>query len=61
LTLARDEVPAMVGLRLFLPRMTKARVPEDSRTARAKPEIALAEIDRYFSAICIAAAVTFWL
>ena len=54
LTLARDEVPLMIGLRLFLPeswtgdaeRMTKARVPEDSRVARTKPEIALAEIDR---------------
>ena len=55
LTLARDEVPVMIGLRLFLPeswtgdgeRMTKARVPEDCRTAaRTKPEIALAEIDR---------------
>ena len=54
LTLARDEVPVMIGLRLFLPeswtgdgeRMTKARVPEDWRTARTKPGIALAEIDR---------------
>jgi SRSO17 transposase len=54
LTLARDEVPVMIGLRLFLPeswtgdaeRMTKARAPEDRRTARTKPEIALAEIDR---------------
>ena len=44
----------MIGLRLFLPeswtgdgeRMTKARVPEDWRTARTKPGIALAEIDR---------------
>ena len=53
LTLARDEVPVMIGLRLFLPeswagdvdRMAKARVPEDWR-ARTKPEIALAEIDR---------------
>src|SRR6202042_3602432 len=27
-------------------RMAKARVPEDWRAARAKPEIALAEIDR---------------
>src|SRR5580700_10104367 len=41
LTLARDEVPVMIGLRLFLPeswtgdadRMTKARVPEDRRRA----------------------------
>jgi SRSO17 transposase len=54
LTLARNEVPVMIGLRLFLPeswtgdaeRMTKARVPEDRRVARTKPEIALAEIDR---------------
>src|ERR1700685_1907451 len=54
LTLARDEVPVMIGLRLVLPeswtgdadRMTKARVPEDRRIARTKPEIALAEIDR---------------
>lgn len=53
LTLARDEVPVMIGLRLFLPeswagdvdRMAKTRVPEDWR-ARTKPEIALAEIDR---------------
>src|ERR1700728_2627035 len=44
----------MIGLRLFLPeswagdvdRMAKACVPEDWRTARTKPEIALAEIDR---------------
>ena len=58
LTLARDEVPAMIGLRLFLPesrtgdadRMAKARVPETSRAARTKPEIALAEIDRAASA-----------
>jgi SRSO17 transposase len=54
LTLARDEVPVMIGLRLFLPeswigdadRMAKARVPESLRAARTKPEIALAEIDR---------------
>ncbi|HWY81495.1 MAG TPA: transposase, partial [Roseiarcus sp.] len=47
LTLARDEVPVMIGLRLFLPeswtrdagRMTKARIPEDWRAARTKPEI----------------------
>jgi SRSO17 transposase len=53
-TLARDEVPVMIGLRLFLPeswtgdadRMAKARVPETWRAARTKPEIALAEIDR---------------
>ena len=54
LTLARDEVPVMIGLRLFLPeswtgapdRMAKARVPENWRAAQTKPEIALAEIDR---------------
>ena len=54
LTLARDEVPVMIGLRLFLPeswtshadRMAKAGVPETWRAARTKPEIALAEIDR---------------
>ena len=60
LTLARDEVPVMIGLRLFLPdswtgdagRMTKARVPEDRRVARTKPEIALAEIDRVWPRAC---------
>ena len=54
LTLASREVPVMVGLRLFLPeswtddpeRMTRARVPEDRRTALTKPEIAIEEIDR---------------
>ncbi len=54
LTLARDEIAVMIGLRLFLPeswtgapeRMAKARVPENWRAARTKPEIALAEIDR---------------
>jgi SRSO17 transposase len=54
LTLARDEVPAMVGLRLFLPerwtsdpmRLAKAGVPEDRRACRTKPEIAIEEIDR---------------
>ncbi len=53
-TLARDEVPVPVGLRLFLPeswigdqeRMAKAGVPDGMRTSRTKPEIALAEIDR---------------
>jgi len=53
-TLARREVPVMVGLRLFLPeswtsdpeRLAKARVPQDQRTPRTKPEIALEEIDR---------------
>ena len=54
LTLARAEVPVMVGLRLFLPeswinapaRLDAARVPEEQRVYRTKPEIALAEIDR---------------
>lgn len=54
LTLARDEVPVAVGLRLFLPeswtsdadRMGRAGVPEAFRAPRTKPEIALAEIDR---------------
>jgi SRSO17 transposase len=54
LTLASREVPVMVGLRLFLPeewtsdpeRMAQARVPEERRAARTKPEIAIEEIDR---------------
>ena len=54
LTLARREVPVMVGLRLFLPeswtsdpaRLDAARVPDDRRAYRTKPAIALAEIDR---------------
>jgi SRSO17 transposase len=58
LTLARDEVPVMVALRLFLPeswtndrvRLRRAGVPVECRTARTKPEIALAEIDRVMAA-----------
>jgi SRSO17 transposase len=54
LTLARGEVPMMVGLRLFLPeswtddpgRMARARVPKDRQIALTKPEIAIEEIDR---------------
>lgn len=54
LTLARREVPIMVGLRLFLPeswtsepaRLDRARVPEARRDYRTKPVIALGEIDR---------------
>jgi len=54
LTLARREVPVVIGLRLFLPeswtsdpeRLVRARVPEDRRAPRTKPEIALEEIDR---------------
>ncbi|QFT29631.1 Transposase DDE domain protein [Labrenzia sp. THAF82] len=53
-TLASNEVPVMVGLRLFLPeswicdtaRLDHARVPDDVRDYKTKPEIALAEIDR---------------
>jgi len=54
LTLASGEVPAMVGLRLFLPesatsdptRLARAGVPDGHGDYRTKPEIALAEIDR---------------
>lgn len=53
LTLARTGVPVMVGLRLFLPdswtsdpaRLKRAGVPAEHRSARSKPEIALAEVD----------------
>jgi len=58
LTLARGEVPVMVALRLFVPenwtsdpvRLKRAGVPIEHRTARSKPEIALAEIDRVIAA-----------
>jgi SRSO17 transposase len=58
LTLARGEVPVMLALRLFLPeswtndrvRLKRAGVPVAYRTARTKPEIALAEIDRVMAA-----------
>jgi SRSO17 transposase len=58
LTLAHGEVPVMVALRLFLPeswtsdpvRLARADVPVEYRTARTKPEIALAEIDRLIAA-----------
>ena len=58
LTLARGEVPVMLALRLFLPeswtsnrvRLEQAGVPAEYRTARTKPEIALAEIDRIIAA-----------
>src|SRR5947199_1158477 len=54
LTLARGEVPVMLALRLILPaswtsnrgRSKRAGVPTEYRTARTKPELALAEIDR---------------
>jgi SRSO17 transposase len=53
-TLARDEVPVMVGLQLFLPeswasdpvRMERAQIPADRQVFRSKPEIAIAEVDR---------------
>ncbi len=58
LTLARDEVPVAVGLRLFLPeswtddpdRMKRAHVPEERFLPRTKPQIALDEIDRLTAA-----------
>src|ERR1700745_3490859 len=58
LTLARGEVPVMLALRLFLPeswtsnqaRLKRAGVPTEYRTARTKPEMALAEIDRAIAA-----------
>jgi SRSO17 transposase len=58
LTLARGEVPVTLALRLFLPeswtsdraRLKRAGVPAEHRTARTKPEIALAEIDRITAA-----------
>ena len=58
LTLARGEVPVMVGLRLFLPeswtgdeaRLERAGVPAEYRSARTKSEIALAELDRLIAA-----------
>ena len=58
LTLARGEVPVMLVLRLFLPeswtsnraRLERAGVPTEYRTARTKPEMALAEIDRVIAA-----------
>ena len=59
LTLARGEVPVMVALRLFIPqnwtsdpiRLKRAGVPIEHRSARSKPEIALAEIDRVIAGI----------
>jgi hypothetical protein len=58
LTLAQGEVPVMVALRLFLPeswtsdlvRLKRAGVQAEYQTARTKPEIALAEIDRMITA-----------
>jgi SRSO17 transposase len=58
LTLAGQEVPVPVGLRLFLPevwtadpeRCAAAGVPDDEVVARSKGEIALAELDRLIAA-----------
>ena len=58
LTLARVEVPVMVGLRLFLPetwiddavRLGRAGVPAGYRSIGPKSEIALAELDRLIAA-----------
>src|SRR6266403_2893121 len=58
LTLARGEVPVVLAMRLFLPeswtskrsRLERAGVPAECRTARTKPEMALAEIDRAVAA-----------
>ena len=63
-TLARGEVPVMVGLRLFLPeswtsdalRMAKARVPADQQAFRSKPEIAIEEVDRMRAAGAVISA-----
>ena len=58
LTLARNEVPVPIALRLFLPeswtldpeRMRRAGVPEFFQAPRTKPEIALSERDRIIAA-----------
>jgi SRSO17 transposase len=58
LTLAKDEVPIPVVLRLFLPdtwindltRLQQAGVPEAFWTERSKPEIALTELQRIMQA-----------
>jgi SRSO17 transposase len=58
LTLARGEAPVMAGLRLSLlesrtgdqARLERAGGPAERRSARAKSEIALAELDRLISA-----------
>ena len=58
LTLAQDEIPVPVGLRLFLPgewvsapeRCTRAGVPEAEMVGQSKGEIALAELDRVMAA-----------
>jgi len=58
LTLAREEVPVPIALRLFLPeswtsepdRILRAGVPDAYRAPRSKPEVALAELDRVLKA-----------
>jgi SRSO17 transposase len=58
LTLANNEVPVPIALRLFLPeswtndpqRMQRAGVPEPFQAPRTKPEIALCELDRIIAA-----------
>jgi SRSO17 transposase len=58
LTLAQDEVPIPIVLRLFLPdtwimapeRLQRAGVPEAFWAARSKPEIALAELQHLLQA-----------
>ena len=67
LTLARDEVPIPIALRLFLPdswikdpeRLQHAGVPETFWVERSKPEIALAELQRVMQAgVSFGAVVT---
>jgi SRSO17 transposase len=67
LTLAKDEVPIPLVLRLFLPdswikdpeRLQHAGVPEIFWTARSKPEIALDELQRVMQAgVSFGAVVT---
>jgi SRSO17 transposase len=65
LTLAREEVPVPVALRLHLPtewiaapvRLERAGVPSEWRTARTRSEVALAELDRVRAAGIRAATV----
>ena len=65
LTLARDEVPIPIVLRLFLPdtwikapeRLQRAGVPEAFWAARSKPEMALEELQRVMQAGVSFAAV----
>ncbi len=67
LTLAKDEVPIPIVLRLFLPdtgikdpeRLQRAGVPEAFWTERSKPEIALTELQRLMQAgVSFGAVVT---